>query len=121
MQRHRKRWQEEPTIGVSRWLGERTWDHATGIPLKPTRATPIFSASRFNREALVVNVRGVCERLQCFLSPDAIWPARLQTSRTGGASVRPPQPVCFLAVAGRARPLAAVDLCSFTLFFCFIH
>src|SRR5260370_25931951 len=99
MQRHRKRRQEEPTIGVSRWLGERTWDHATGIPLKPTRATPIFSASRFNREALVVNVLGVCERLQCFLSPDAIWPARLHTSRTGGAAQRARQPHSFLLIA----------------------
>src|SRR5260370_41461129 len=107
MQRHRKRWQEEPTIGVSRWLGERTWDHATGIPLKPTRATPIFSASRFNREALVVNVRGVCERLQCFLSPDAIWPARLQTTRTGGSARTPAPPVSFFAMASRTSSVGA--------------
>src|SRR5260370_40964809 len=96
MEGQRKRGQEEPTIGVSRWLGERTWDHATGIPLKPTRATPIFSASRFNRKALVVNVRSVCERLQCFLSPDAIWPARLQTSRTGGSHTSRAPPLSFL-------------------------
>jgi cytochrome b pre-mRNA-processing protein 3 len=34
--------------------------------LKPTRDTPIFLASRFNRESLVVNVRGVCGRLRLF-------------------------------------------------------
>src|SRR4051812_26392906 len=84
VQRHRKRWREEQTVAVSGWLGERTWDHATGILLKPTRATPTFQASRFNRDSLVVNVRDVRERLQCFLSQDAIRPERLQTSRTGG-------------------------------------
>src|ERR1700739_2948220 len=102
MQRHRKQRQEEPTIGASRWLGKRTWDHATAIPLKPTRATPIFSASRFNREALVVNVRGVCERPQCFLSPDAVWPARLQTSRTGGGGGTRAHPVFFFFFFVRA-------------------